>query len=137
MHTTACTLGARRGQKRASAPQKLVLQMVESHHVIAGNQTWVLWKSQKRTNHPSCLCGNRFYFVWFGLGAGGTTWFYFEAGPCCAVQLAYQELRLQAGPYSVYTFVFQKLSGQSTRTCSGLHIFENDAVGNTGTSTCL
>lgn len=42
---------------------------------------------------------------------GSTVWFYFEAGSCYAMLLAYQEPRLQAGPDSVYSFVFQKLSG--------------------------
>ena len=33
------------GQKRESDPLGLELQMVGSHHVGVGNQTWVLWKS--------------------------------------------------------------------------------------------
>jgi hypothetical protein len=40
-------LGALRGQKRTSDLLKLELEMVWGHHVGAGNQTWVIWKSSK------------------------------------------------------------------------------------------
>jgi hypothetical protein len=38
---------SRGGQKRALDPQELELQMVVSHHVGVGEQTWVLCKSNK------------------------------------------------------------------------------------------
>lgn len=43
-----CTVlvpGAQEGQKRVSDPLELDLQKVVNHHVSAGKQTWVLWKS--------------------------------------------------------------------------------------------
>lgn len=67
--------------------------------------------------------------VWFGFGFGfgveSTVLFYFETEPCCAVLLAYKELRLRLA-HTLYILLY------STRTCSGLHIFKCDAVRNTG-----
>lgn len=47
LHTCLCTtgvLGALGGQKKASGPLKLEVQMVSSHHVGAGNEVWTLCK---------------------------------------------------------------------------------------------
>lgn len=43
----ACACSTREGQKRASDAPELQLQMTGSHHVGAGNQTQVFWKSTK------------------------------------------------------------------------------------------
>lgn len=43
----ACMHGVHGGQKGASEPLELELQMVASHHVDAGNWTWVGWESNK------------------------------------------------------------------------------------------
>jgi hypothetical protein len=111
-----CTLGAHRHQKRASAPQK-------EHHVIAGNQAWVLWKSCKCSESQTVLPASAVAFyvasglVWFGFGFGlgwGVPFCFILKQPCYTVLLTYKELRLQAGPYSFFFFfffVFQKLSG--------------------------
>lgn len=47
----ACVSGAGSGQKRA--PQEL--QMVVSHHVPAGNQTWAPWESSQCSSLSSHL----------------------------------------------------------------------------------
>lgn len=47
----ACVSGAGSGQKRA--PQEL--QMVVSHHVPAGNQTWAPWESSQCSSPSSHL----------------------------------------------------------------------------------
>lgn len=44
---TVCMLSACGGQKRTSDPLEPELQMVVTHHVGAGNQTWDLWKSSQ------------------------------------------------------------------------------------------
>lgn len=44
---TTCVLGAYGGQKKASDPLELELQMKKSYHVGCGNLTWVLYKSGK------------------------------------------------------------------------------------------
>lgn len=46
--------GGSGGQKKAPDPLKLELWMIVSHHVDAGNQTWVLCMSNKySTTEPS------------------------------------------------------------------------------------
>jgi hypothetical protein len=42
-----CMPGACGGQKRASDPLELELQMVVNCHVSSGNQIWVLWKNNQ------------------------------------------------------------------------------------------
>ena len=42
---TTCELGTHGGQKRTLALLELELQMVVCHHMCAGSQTQVLWKS--------------------------------------------------------------------------------------------
>jgi len=44
---TKYVAGAHGGQKRTSDPSKLELQVVVSHHVVAGNWTQNLWKSNQ------------------------------------------------------------------------------------------
>lgn len=50
--------GALRGQKRASDSQELELQIVESHHMCAGNWTWLSWKSSQCSYLSSCSSCN-------------------------------------------------------------------------------
>lgn len=40
-----------RRQERASASQRLEIQMVVSCHEGAGNQTWVMWESNQCSTH--------------------------------------------------------------------------------------
>jgi hypothetical protein len=47
MSVCTCVYGACRGHKRASDLLKLEAQVVVSHHVGSGNQTWVLCKSNQ------------------------------------------------------------------------------------------
>lgn len=55
---TLCVLGALGGQKSASDPLELELNMIMSGHVGSGNQIWFLWKSNEcahLTAEPSLL----------------------------------------------------------------------------------
>lgn len=45
MYCTTYVLGTCRGEKRLLGPLELELQVLLSHHVGAGDQIWVLWKS--------------------------------------------------------------------------------------------
>ena len=66
--------GAHGGQEKVMDSLRLELQMVVSHHVAAGNQTWVLYKSNKcsdllihlfRAPEEICLFLSRFLFVFY------------------------------------------------------------------------
>ena len=55
-HVCLCTIyvpGAHRSQQRRLGTLELELQTIESHHVGAGNQIQVLWKSSLFTSEPS------------------------------------------------------------------------------------
>lgn len=117
MHTTTCTLGAHRCQKNIRATETAITDGWEPPCHCWEPNLRPLEELQVLliTNQPASLSSDLFLFcfVWFGFGfgVGSTVLFYFETEPCCAVLLAYKELRLQADPYFVYSFVFQKLSG--------------------------
>lgn len=49
-----CVSGALGCQKSKTDPLELELQMLVSHHVDSGNETWVLRKEQLLTGELSC-----------------------------------------------------------------------------------
>lgn len=138
MHTTTCTLGAHRCQKNVRATETGIIDGWEP--------PCHCWEPNLRPleelqvffiiNQPASLSSDLFVlfclvWIWFWGGEYCCVLFWGRALLCSAAGL--QRAKITGWPIlCIFFCIPETFWSLSTRTCSRLHIFKCDAVGNTG-----